>query len=151
MTGDEEQVGGFDIIYRNNKKIKYMSRNVSLLGCFNDRDQKMRKMAKNTALRLAEKSKTTTVASNATTTTAGSNLRGKTTTTASTVTGNSLYAKNRAANSTGNPAVNISASQGSEAVKLPKVNSSNKNIEATKKPENAFRITISRDKGRIQV
>lgn len=34
-----------------------MSRNVSLLGCFNDRDQKMRKMAKNTALRLAEKTK----------------------------------------------------------------------------------------------
>lgn len=53
MTGDEEQIGGFDIIYKNNKKIKYMSKNISLLGCLNDRDQKMRKMAKITALRLA--------------------------------------------------------------------------------------------------
>jgi hypothetical protein len=30
-----------------------MSKDVSMLGCFNDRDKKMRKMAKNTALRLA--------------------------------------------------------------------------------------------------
>lgn len=57
LTGEEEQVGGFDIIYRNNKRIKYMSKNVSLLGCLNDRDQKMRKMAKAAALRLAEKHK----------------------------------------------------------------------------------------------
>ena len=70
-----------------------------------------------------------------------------------------MYAKNRVENSTGNTGnsssntANTSISQAGEMVKLPKVtNSSNKNIEVAKKPENtAFRITNSRDRGRIQV
>jgi len=70
-----------------------------------------------------------------------------------------MYAKNRVGNSTGNTGnsssntANTSISQAGEMVKLPKVtNSSNKNIEVTKKPDNnAFRITNSRDRGRIQV
>lgn len=77
-----------------------MSRNVSLLGCFNDRDQKMRKMAKNTALRLAEKTKEATIPASTTNATNAGNIRGKTTTN---VAGSqSLYAKARMANSTGN-------------------------------------------------
>lgn len=137
-----------------------MSRNVSLLGCFNDRDQKMRKMAKNTALRLAEKQKqstnaTVTASSSSTT---GANARGKTTGAVGNTGGSqSIYAKTRVANSTGNTnssnTANTSISQPSQMVKFPKVNNtSNKNIEAVKKPQNsAFRITNSRDRGRIQV
>ena len=55
MTGDEEQIGGFDLIYRNNKRIKNGMRNLSFLGCLNNRLQQMPKMAKQVALRLAEK------------------------------------------------------------------------------------------------
>lgn len=111
-----------------------MSRNVSLLGCFNDRDQKMRKMAKNTALRLAEKSKETNSSVSAQNPGANNNLRGKTTTAMNSSSNNpgsqSLYAKNRGTVITGaNSTTNSSVNQGSETVKLPKVtNSSNKNI-----------------------
>lgn len=126
-----------------------MSRNVSLLGCFNDRDQKMRKMAKNTALRLAEKSKETNSSIPSANSVASNNLRGKTTTalTANGPGSQSLYAKNRGTMVAGTA---NSVSQGNETVKLPKVtNSSNKNIEAVRKPENAFRIVNSRDKARV--
>lgn len=57
MTGEEEQIGGFDLIYKNSKRIKNGVRNVSFLGCLNNRQQQMRKMAKTVALRLAEKVK----------------------------------------------------------------------------------------------
>lgn len=45
-------MGGFDLIYKNNKRVKQTLKNKSMLGCFNDREQKLRKMAKMTALRL---------------------------------------------------------------------------------------------------
>ncbi len=57
LTGQEEQIGGFDLIYKNNKRIKNGVRNFSFLGCLNNRNQQMRKMAKAVALRLAEKAK----------------------------------------------------------------------------------------------
>lgn len=57
MTGDEDQIGGFDRIYKNNARVKNGMRNTSFLGCLNNRHQQMRKMAKATALRLAEKFK----------------------------------------------------------------------------------------------
>lgn len=57
MTGEEEQIGGFDLIYRNNKRIKNGVKHLSFLGCLNNRHQQMRKMAKAVALRLAEKVK----------------------------------------------------------------------------------------------
>ena len=57
MSGEEEQVGGFDLIYKNNKRVKQTLKNKSMLGCYNDRTEKLRKMAKVTALRLAETKK----------------------------------------------------------------------------------------------
>lgn len=57
LTGEEQQIGGFDLIYRNSKRIKNGLRNLSFLGCLNNRHQQMRKMAKAVALRLAEKAK----------------------------------------------------------------------------------------------
>ena len=42
-------MGGFDLIYKNNKKIKIAAgsgKNMSMLGCVNDRLHQMRKMAK---------------------------------------------------------------------------------------------------------
>jgi len=53
LTGEEEQIGGFDLIYRNAKRIKNGVKNMSFLGCLNNRIQQMRKMAKGVALRLA--------------------------------------------------------------------------------------------------
>lgn len=57
MTGEEDQIGGFDRIYANGARVKNGMRNTSFLGCLNNRHQQMRKMAKATALRLAEKFK----------------------------------------------------------------------------------------------
>jgi tubulin polyglutamylase TTLL9 len=57
LTGEEEQIGGFDLIYKNNKRVKNGMKNFSFLGCLNNRNQQMRKMAKTAALRLAEKAK----------------------------------------------------------------------------------------------
>jgi hypothetical protein len=151
MTGDEEQIGGFDVIYKNNKRVKFMSRNVSLLGCRNDRDQKMRKMAKATTLRLAEKHKDVpsvpphhtipnslykgkSVGSNAPT--ACNTSQNITTTTKSRV----------AHNSNRSVTANTSAN---EIVKLPKVpNNSSKNIEPKKNGDNLGRATISRERGK---
>lgn len=53
LTGEEEQIGGFDLIYKNGKRIKNGVKNMSFLGCLNNRSQQMRKMAKGVALRLA--------------------------------------------------------------------------------------------------
>jgi septum formation inhibitor MinC len=50
-------VGGFDLIYRNAKRVKNGLRNSSFLGCQNNRHQQLRKMAKTVALRLAEHAK----------------------------------------------------------------------------------------------
>lgn len=50
-------MGGFDLIYKNNKRIKNGARNISFLGCLNNRHQHMRKMAKTVALRLAEQAR----------------------------------------------------------------------------------------------
>ena len=70
MTGEEEQIGGFDLVYKNGNRTKpnvaaradrnphiFMNKEYSLLGCFNNRDQNMRRMAKMTALRIAEEAK----------------------------------------------------------------------------------------------
>ncbi len=57
MTGEEEQVGGFDIIYNKTKSQKQNQKSFSFLGCLNNRHQQMRKMAKTVALRLAEEAK----------------------------------------------------------------------------------------------
>ena len=57
MTGEEEQIGGFDLIYRNGKRVKNGMKNVSFLGCLNNRMQQMPGMAKKVALRLADKAK----------------------------------------------------------------------------------------------
>ncbi len=57
LTGQEDQIGGFDIVYRLNKMVKQGNKNFSFLGCLNNRQQQMRKMAKAVALRLADKAK----------------------------------------------------------------------------------------------
>ena len=120
-----------------------MSRNVSLLGCFNDRDQKMRKMAKATALRLAEKQKETNTSvsfANSALNSSGKygvgvNIRSST--------------KPRSTNIVGGSGSNNSIS--GDMVKLPKMgNGSIKNIDPVKKNENGFRITNnSRNRGRV--
>lgn len=45
------------MIYKNNKRVKSGLRNISFLGCLNNRMQQLPKMAKTVALRLAEKAK----------------------------------------------------------------------------------------------
>lgn len=45
------------MIYKNNKRVKNGVRNVSFLGCFNNRNTQLPKLAKGVALRLAEKIK----------------------------------------------------------------------------------------------
>ena len=57
LTGEEERVGGFDLIYKNNKRVKNGGKNMSMLGCVNDRLCHMRKMAKIVALKQAERPK----------------------------------------------------------------------------------------------
>ena len=57
LQGEDEQIGGFDLIYSKNKVCKHGAKNFSFLGCLNNRQQQMRKMAKTVALRLADKAK----------------------------------------------------------------------------------------------
>lgn len=57
LVGDEEQIGGFDLIYNKTKAVKHGGKNFSFLGCLNNRQQQMRKMAKGVALRLADQAK----------------------------------------------------------------------------------------------
>ena len=55
MTGTEEQVGGFDIIYRGvPAKSSTSSVFGTNLGCFNNRAKQVKKLAKSTAARLAQ-------------------------------------------------------------------------------------------------
>lgn len=54
---EDDQVGGFDLIYKNSKRVKNGMKNMSFLGCLNNRNQQMRKMAKAVALKLADKIK----------------------------------------------------------------------------------------------
>lgn len=52
MTGDEEQVGGFDLIFKNKPiKIVFGKNNYSMLGCLNNRQQQLKKVAKAVALK----------------------------------------------------------------------------------------------------
>lgn len=54
LTGKEESVGGFDLICKGNPvKKPTNSMYKSGLGCFNNRQQQMKKLAKATATRLA--------------------------------------------------------------------------------------------------
>jgi tubulin polyglutamylase TTLL9 len=54
LTGEEEQVGGFDLIYKGKPvKILFGKNNYSMLGCLNNRQQQMKKLAKAVALRFS--------------------------------------------------------------------------------------------------
>lgn len=54
LKGDEEQVGGFDIIYRGNPvKQDPKATYSTLLGCYNNRQQQLKKLAKQIAARLS--------------------------------------------------------------------------------------------------
>ena len=55
LKGDEETVGGFDLIYKNqdiNSNIN--STYTSMLGCKNNREDNLKKLARSTAFRLAK-------------------------------------------------------------------------------------------------
>ncbi|KAL4462148.1 hypothetical protein ABPG72_010464 [Tetrahymena utriculariae] len=55
LTGQEEQIGGFDLIFKGNQiKLPQNSTYSSLLGCYNNRNQQLKKLAKSTAIRLAQ-------------------------------------------------------------------------------------------------
>ncbi|KRX04189.1 hypothetical protein PPERSA_11313 [Pseudocohnilembus persalinus] len=55
LTGQEEQIGGFDLIYKGAPvKLPQNSTYSSLLGCQNNRQQQLKKLAKSTAIRLAQ-------------------------------------------------------------------------------------------------
>ena len=63
MKGDEETVGGFDLIYKNQDiNANTNSTYTTMLGCKNNREDNLKKLARSTAFRLAkehmEKSKT---------------------------------------------------------------------------------------------
>lgn len=130
LTGDEEQVGGFDLIYKNSKRVRRSNRNESMLGCFNNRDQQMRKMAKMTALRLAEKPKKKEDEK-------PQDRKGR-----SLISGPANTSKNI-------PTSFYKNRQAEQAVKLPKVpNSSTKNIDTKKNNDTIFRITNSKESKR---
>ena len=50
-------MGGFDLIYKSPKKYTKWERKVSLLGCLNNRKEQLRKLAKETAIRMLERAK----------------------------------------------------------------------------------------------
>ncbi|CAD8106578.1 unnamed protein product [Paramecium primaurelia] len=53
LTGNEEQIGGFDLIYKGGPiKSQYYSSSISFLGTFNNRKIQLKKLAKTCALRL---------------------------------------------------------------------------------------------------
>ena len=55
LTGTEEQIGGFDLICRNNPvKLPPNSTYMTHLGCHNNRGQQLKKLAKATAARLVQ-------------------------------------------------------------------------------------------------
>lgn len=53
LTGEEEQVGGFDLIYKEKPIKKSEKSDHSMLGCFNDREANLKKLAKSAVSRLA--------------------------------------------------------------------------------------------------
>lgn len=55
LKGQEEQIGGFDLIYKGNP-VKLPANSIfgSLLGAYNNRGQQLKKLAKNTSSRLAQ-------------------------------------------------------------------------------------------------
>ncbi|CAD8053008.1 unnamed protein product [Paramecium sonneborni] len=55
LTGNEEQIGGFDLVCKGNPiKLPLNSTFTTYLGSFNNRQQQLKKIAKSTALRLAQ-------------------------------------------------------------------------------------------------
>lgn len=53
LSGTEEQIGGFDLICKGNPvKLPLNSTYSTHLGCFNNRQQQLKKLAKSTAARL---------------------------------------------------------------------------------------------------
>ena len=55
LTGNEEQIGGFDLICKGTPvKLSQTSVFTSHLGCFNNRQSQLKKLAKMTAARLAQ-------------------------------------------------------------------------------------------------
>ncbi|CAD8061233.1 unnamed protein product [Paramecium primaurelia] len=55
LTGNEEQIGGFDLICKGNPiKLPINSTFTTYLGAFNNRQQQLKKIAKSTAIRLAQ-------------------------------------------------------------------------------------------------
>ena len=91
LTGQEEQIGGFDLIYKGGPvKLPPNSTYHTLLGTYNNRSQQLKKLAKSTAMRLAqvqlnsETSLKTPKDNPSTPTTADSSFKSKTSTTAST-------------------------------------------------------------------
>lgn len=56
LTGNEEQVGGFDLIYKNNPiKLPANSMYQTYLGCHNSRQQNLKRLARQVAQRLSKK------------------------------------------------------------------------------------------------
>ena len=55
LSGQEEQIGGFDLIFKNAPvRLPPNSTYSTLLGCYNNRNQQLKKLAKSTAIRLAQ-------------------------------------------------------------------------------------------------
>lgn len=55
LKGDEEVIGGFDLIYKNQEVISNSSSiYTSMLGCKNNREDNLKKLARATAFRLAK-------------------------------------------------------------------------------------------------
>lgn len=54
MTGQEEQIGGFDLICKGNPILNETSLNPSMLGCFNNRSQQLEKLSKIIANKLEQ-------------------------------------------------------------------------------------------------
>ena len=53
LTGNEEQIGGFDLLYKGGPvKASHNPAGTSVLGAVNNRESQMKKLAKQTALRL---------------------------------------------------------------------------------------------------
>jgi hypothetical protein len=138
LTGEEEQVGGFDVIYKSNKRVKHAEKKISMLGCLNDRNKNMRKLAFATALRLVEKhTDVLSILSQQAITSQKSKLMGPTNLDAPQPQGRGFSKSNRSAT------VN-------EGVKLPKLPcGSSKNIDPLKKnPEIVVKTGNSKVRGR---
>lgn len=119
-----------------------------MLGCYNDRSEKLRKMAKMTALRLAEAKKTGTTSTISNTAQHQNNRR---------IAGRNFVSSNAVgtnkttiSNSVHNTGTKNKGNNVSEMVKLPKVtNGSNKNIEVKRPTDPIPRVNNSRDRGRL--